>query len=875
MRYRRIKVRDFRGIDEREVEIGDGLTVLVGPNEVGKSSLLEAVNLLRTFKDSSKAAAIRNVRPVGRDASPFVELELETGPYQIKYRKQWWRAPRTELEVKDQVGRVQHFTGDEAHQKYLDLLKETVDLDLLDQVSVLQGESLQQAKLADVTALQHALGETPSDGDGDVLMDRVEQEYRRYYTPSGRDAKPLTQGEAELQNLREDLARAESRAVEATRFTEEFAANERTLHHLDEKLENDRVELESIQSEEAEVASLQEQLEQAQIRLEQVKEVREQLLAEVDVREQLRIEIEATRKAQEQKETELHGRALRIEAYEQDYQLIKDQVQQVQVSLADLRTRIRTYQRRLSERRNREDLESTAGLIARVTAAEDAMRKSQQTVASARVTDSILETLVEGKQRRDLAEAAWKTAAPRVKVTRKGPKSVTMRGRDAGGETVQAVGLDETISTEVFGTLRVEIAQMAELEIDAGASPEQLEDELRSAQSTFARLLEDAGVKTLSEAREQNAKYQRSRADLVRNQDILDELLAGTSLEQLRSREAELRGRLQGQEELPDREEDREAMEIKMRADFEQEEELEKKIRQLKKQVNLADSRIQESRQKLRSIENELDEVKTKSLALRYQLEAAVKQQDDRVLALKVEENGLHLEQVLAQVEELRTRIDPYEAERLQLVGENLRQAVQTTQERIQDLRNRNVELLALLNDRSEEGLFDQIQDLQAAVEHAETNLARLQQRAQAARLLRDTLVEYKRKAQQKYVEPFEAEINRLGRVLFGPDFAVHVDEELQIKSRTIGGTSLDFAHLSMGAKEQLSLLGRLACATLIDREAGAPVVMDDVLGYSDPSRLSDLNLVLNSVGKDAQVIVMTCQGTRFEGIGGARFIEL
>ena len=131
MKYNRVLLRNFRGTDHAELELGGGVNVVWGPNEVGKSSIREAIGLLRRYKDSSKAAAIKDVAPIGRDGAPFVELDLATGPYAVTYRKQWLRRPLTELEVTDGAGRLQHFTGDEAHERFERLLAETVDLNLL------------------------------------------------------------------------------------------------------------------------------------------------------------------------------------------------------------------------------------------------------------------------------------------------------------------------------------------------------------------------------------------------------------------------------------------------------------------------------------------------------------------------------------------------------------------------------------------------------------------------------------------------------------------------------------------------------------------------------------------------------------------------
>lgn len=51
----------------------------------------------------------------------------------------------------------------------------------------------------------------------------------------------------------------------------------------------------------------------------------------------------------------------------------------------------------------------------------------------------------------------------------------------------------------------------------------------------------------------------------------------------------------------------------------------------------------------------------------------------------------------------------------------------------------------------------------------------------------------------------------------------------------------------------------RLACATIVAPDGGVPVILDDVLGYSDPHRLEAMSAVLSEAGRTTQVIVFTC----------------
>ena len=104
-----------------------------------------------------------------------------------------------------------------------------------------------------------------------------------------------------------------------------------------------------------------------------------------------------------------------------------------------------------------------------------------------------------------------------------------------------------------------------------------------------------------------------------------------------------------------------------------------------------------------------------------------------------------------------------------------------------------------------------------------------------------------------------------------GGDTTVEVDHAtLQVTARTRHGVTVPFDALSGGAREQIALLGRLAAARLVSGDGGAPVIIDDALGYSDAARLEGLGAALASAGSLGQVIVLTCAPGRYRAVGDA-----
>ena len=81
MRILRLHVRDFAAIAEADVEFGPGLNVLYGPNDLGKSTLVDAIRLALLLPQTSTHIEEYVAWTGGRD--PVVEMTFETESQRI------------------------------------------------------------------------------------------------------------------------------------------------------------------------------------------------------------------------------------------------------------------------------------------------------------------------------------------------------------------------------------------------------------------------------------------------------------------------------------------------------------------------------------------------------------------------------------------------------------------------------------------------------------------------------------------------------------------------------------------------------------------------------------------------------------------------
>ena len=105
---------------------------------------------------------------------------------------------------------------------------------------------------------------------------------------------------------------------------------------------------------------------------------------------------------------------------------------------------------------------------------------------------------------------------------------------------------------------------------------------------------------------------------------------------------------------------------------------------------------------------------------------------------------------------------------------------------------------------------------------------------------------------------------------LIQPDSEIVLNEKtFSIEHLVRGGVSEPFETLSVGAREQVAVITRLALADIL-RASGQPsaIILDDALVNTDETRLERMHLVLHKAAQTLQVIVLTCRERDFLALG-------
>jgi DNA repair exonuclease SbcCD ATPase subunit len=97
MRIHRLVVKDLAGVREADIELGPGLNVLYGPNELGKSTLADAIRMALILPHTS--SHVEEYVPWTGGQNPAVQLTFETEAQRIwRVKKEFRRGGASFLE---------------------------------------------------------------------------------------------------------------------------------------------------------------------------------------------------------------------------------------------------------------------------------------------------------------------------------------------------------------------------------------------------------------------------------------------------------------------------------------------------------------------------------------------------------------------------------------------------------------------------------------------------------------------------------------------------------------------------------------------------------------------------------------------------------
>ena len=875
MRILRLKICNFRGVGECEVTFPtEGVTIIEGPNEVGKTSLSEAIDLLLTERDDSTKRSVRAVKPVGKDVGAEVEVEMTSGPYRFIYRKCWHRQKATELQILEP--QKSQLTGREAHDRVRAILDETLDSGLWEALRIRQGTQLEQAVLAGGSlgrALDLAAGGDAAGEREDDLWLRITAERDQYWTATGQEKSDRTALKANVAGAAARVTEVEQALRELEGDADEVDRLQRAAKELVEKQEELKgleeglgAQFASIEHQRNDVERLKGVNDTAQAHRDRVQEISKS-------RTDLVARVAAAAKAVLEHDSKVEAAVPALAAAEARLKGAKDAIGsgKEQVGAADAADRLATGDE--SYRRHQIEL---AQLSERLERVEEAVRRrtdAEGDLETNKVDDELVRRIQEAYVEVARAEAAASAGASNIHTH--ALMDLTVR---VGGKSV-ALAAGKQHDLVVTDSAEVEVPNVVRVVVTAGAEAKSTAKRVMAAQAEFKAACDEAGVEDVAgaqvaaEARKEALRVV-ALADKTIKQDLRD--LTTDALDQ---KVKSLETRITTYEtERPS--------EPPLPADFDEAKRIAAKcdgklqvLREALGRLEMDESAASDSLQDLRlddaGTKATLDQARALEERETQALAAARKEASDDEIADQLTKAEAALQQCKEELRKAEVGLEAEDPGSVEVRLNNARDVLKRIADDLHDHDNKVRELRTKLAVKGDEGLAQQLDVAKTDVGQLSLRRDRIEARAVAAKVLYDTFAARRAEAHRRYVAPFRERIEGLGRIVFNPSLEVDLDDELRISRRTLDGVTLDFADLSTGAKEQLGMISRLACASIVSADGGAPVIFDDALGWSDPRKLDSMGAVIRTAGQSCQVIILTCTPGRYAGVGKAEVIKL
>ena len=871
MKLHRLVLTNYRGIAHREIEFPDhGVVVVSGANEVGKSSMIEALDLLLESRDRSTKKEVKQVKPTNSDVGSEVSAEISCGPYRFVYRKRFHKKCETELTVL--TPRREQLTGDEAHERVRAILAETVDNDLWHAQRVLQATSTTAVDLSGCDALSRALDVAAGDdaalsGTEPLLIERIDTEYGRYFTLTGRPTggwsaaiSRLADTEAAVAECAAAVAEVDERVCRHSVLTEQVAELSQQRIAAGPRLAAARAAADRI-------AELTNQAREAKLVADAAAATGFAAAAAHNGRVRLLTEIETRTATVAAAEAEAKQAADVLSTARGDAEASAAAAENAAQVLTDLQRRAESARRTIDQLADREEADRMSARLTKIAAIERDRDRLGAELSTIAVNEELLGRIED-------AAAAVDRIGGQLALTSAGVEFTAAADIElAAGDQRVSLSAGESWSITAIGPTTVEVPGVLTARVTPGATTLDVQAKYAAAQQELTAALAAADVVDLAAARSAD----RRRRELQGSRDQLTATVAGLCgdepIDELRSRLAQLRA---GQPDQPDPV----APDIAAaRAELD--------AAEAARSAATAESEAR--RQKAVAADARLAELSTCATVLQNKVETQRSELDAATDRLAQERSSVSDENLAAATDAGRQAVDNAERRVIELAGElagaapeavadelaAATEAAESLRDRYEDAARALREISIELSVFGSEGRQGKLDAAETDREHAASRHARVGGRARAAQLLRSVMTRHRDSTRQRYVEPYRAELQRLGRPVFGPTFEVDIDTDLCIRSRTLDGNTVPYESLSGGAKEQLGILARLAGAALVTKEDTVPVVVDDALGFTDPDRLARMGQVFDSVGEHGQVIVLTCSPERYDGVKGAHRIDL
>ena len=866
MKLHRIHVKNFKAIDERTLELPDcGIVIAAGRNEIGKTSMVEALDLLLDTgtKASSKSRKVRNAQPYGTSLQVVIEAEMTIGEHRFVHRKCFLKDKESSLKFLAGPRAGETITDDEAVET-METLLSGADLTLWNALRLMQASGLSPLRLdssqALTAALEQAGGKQPNEGSGGGLMDRVRAEYEKYFTPKGSERRTVFADRDELEDVRSNLAEGQRKLAEVDDVVESLSRINEQISHDETVVASTKTDCQQAEAALASLTELEKEVETTRRTAKEATQRHAEAKTAHDMRAKLIDDLATAQnehKHCQQVAAELAGLGRSVTAEHEEAQTALDEAQAKVVEAEEAETQARQT---LATARIGEESAKARQQLDRINELKERIAAEQRRLDAEKVTSQALSELRKAVKADDLARDKASMASPQLAIEHLAAGiSLRIDGTDLD------VPIGATNQRRVDGELVMEMGEAWRVRISPTSEVMALGHDAEKAHQAVVSQLEDLGVTSLEQAESRLAERKVMETHISSWQEHLEGEQGEATIQELEAmaeRDAETVSTTVAEAQKLEEEAVVAANEARTAQ------------RQADNRLRAVEERRIEAHEKVFRASVDAEKAAETVARIATELTTAREITSDEALAEALATAQEQARLARAQADRAQAALAERNPEQVHTEAEGTRVALTTATDRLESNIRRRAELNGQLQGLGRQQRQIEVDTLTIKEHQLARRVAGLEQRARSAKLLYQTLAAHLEQVRQSYVAPFTTQIDRIGRGVFGQDLHVEIDSALSVVARQLNGSRLEWDQLSSGAREQLGLVVRLAAARLVDPDDGVPVILDDALVYSDPVRVRHILGEVAQGAQTSQIVVLTSAPERYDSVPGAQHVN-
>ncbi len=886
-----------------EVNFSTGLNILYGPNEAGKTTLIDSIRCVFFTKHTSHSEKIKSLIPWGSNLSPTSSIAFVQNSSCYRIKKRFISSEMSLLEklINDKWERIAE--GDNADKKVIELVGGRLSTrgdtkpqfwGLGQVLWMVQGQPfiLEGVNEETLSSLQKLIGASIESNQEKELVEIINEKFSSIFTQERRDFKKGN----EVRNLREKIEELEKSKKENEKIKKEKERFMREIEDDEILLEKKRGMLKDALEKKAELKQRVDLAYEHKANRERLKEEVKRISSEYET---LKKQVDSIKEGKKNiKDIELKngllGRGKR--KLEKNLQDLTDEFSKVNENIHKINQSIELNDDALQYARiaydaiqNERELKQKEEVLREIQDLEDKLLKKQENLKKMKVPSKeeirqiqeINQQIHDIKTRLDAIGLTTRIVADsdmygEVYLDEKGVNLKLRRGERKSWKSHQAV--------------RIRINKVGDFEVKSGSEDvrkmramlEELEIDYEEALAPYA--IKDVGKLTdlLQKKGEIEKDIKRIKAEIKRQ--------ARGRKATLKKDVVELAKRVKSNwNKIPQDSQFKRYVQSEDKSNVQKE--LSRKINELEGMLKNF-KREQKDFNKLHlNLENKEKEIRNKFQELEKNIHGSL----ERIKEIKrnlqrLEEDGLNVSEREEKLNKISLELDrkerawkEYENE-IKEVEEKPLKAGKESEVRVKRLGEDIAQLekkIAEMNGRLSMILrgMEGTNKIEEELEYLKTKEEQLLINTYALEVLYDLIHFYRKKTIESLTEPIQRMVTEDLKNLLGSTYS-RVTFNERIKPISVGISDWDEEDASMdvlsfGTKEQIWYIFRLAIGRLLSGEEKQMVVLDDPLTNTDASRLHHALQILEERANELQIIVVTCDVDKYNWLAKANLISL